>query len=173
MIMLSEAGLQKIEDVKEEVYSYNVDKCYSSSYKRAFQTAKGFFDDVKIVNDLHERVIGENPEEDFWEKQYSDYNYKLAGGESLNEVKLRMKSAIDSIVHEMSEGETSLVVSHATAMCAYFINYATLQVTDYECKLRKITFNGKTILDGRIDNLGFFVLEFNNDEMENALYCEI
>lgn len=173
MIPLSVAGLQKIEEAREKVYSYKIDRCYSSAYKRAFQTAKGFFDNVKIVNDLHERVIGENPSEDFWNKQYSDYNYKLIDGESLNEVRIRMKKSIDSIVCEMSEGETSLVVSHATAICSYFLNYATLQVRDAECKLRRITLNGETILDGRIDNLGFFVLEFNNDELKNASYCEI
>ena len=173
LIPLSKAGLQKIEEAKEKVYSHNIDKCYSSSYKRAFQTAKGLFDEVKIMNDLHERVIGENPNENFWRTQYSDYDYKLIGGESLNEVKTRMKSVIDSIVHEMDEGETSLVVSHATAICSFFLNYAELQVTDYECKLRRIIFNNKIILDGRIDNMGYFELEFIDDVLENACYYEI
>lgn len=173
LIPLSEAGLQKIEEATKKVYSYNIDKCYSSSYKRAFETAKGFYDDVKIVTGLHERVIGEDPNEYFWRMQYADYDYKLIGGESLNEVKTRMKTAIDSIVHEMDEGETSLVVSHATAICAYFLNYATLQVTDTECKLRRIIFDNKIILDGRIDNVGYFELEFIDDVLRNAFYNEI
>lgn len=84
-----------------------------------------------------------------------------------------MKGAIDSIVHKMVENETSLVVSHATAMCSYFLNHGTLEVTDSECKLRKIIFKNKILLDGRVDNLGFFILEFNNDELTNASYCEI
>lgn len=56
-------------------------KCFSSPYKRAIETAKLITDNVEIVEGLHERTIGE-AKEDFWYKQYCDYNYSNAGGES-------------------------------------------------------------------------------------------
>lgn len=68
-----------------------------------------------IIEDLHERIIGE-AREDFWLKQYEDYDFHNPGGESLNQVKVRMKTAMDSILQQMEERETALVVSHATAI---------------------------------------------------------
>ncbi len=69
-----------------------------------------------IVKELHERTIGD-AREDFWLKQYEDHDFRNLGGESLNEMKVRMKAAINSIFCRMEEGETALVVSHATAIC--------------------------------------------------------
>ena len=49
-----------------------------------------------VVEELHERTIGE-AKEDFWLKQYEDYDFHNPGGESLNQVRTRMKMAVDSI----------------------------------------------------------------------------
>ena len=100
------------------------------------------------MKELHERTIGD-AREDFWLKQYEDHDFRNPGGESLNQVKVRMKTAIDSIVGQMEEGETALVVSHATAICAYLLSYCEIEVKDAANKARKISFHGKEILNGR------------------------
>lgn len=122
------------------------------------ETAEFIADHPVIVKELHERTIGD-AREDFWLKQYEDHDFRNPGGESLNQVKVRMKTAIDSIVGQMEEGETALVVSHATAICAYLLSYCEIEVKDAENKVRKISFHGKEILNGRFQPAdGFEIL---------------
>ena len=115
-----------------------------------------------IVEELHERTIGD-AKEDFWLKQYEDYDFHNPGGESLNQVRTRMKMAVDSIVCQMEEGETALVVSHATAICAYLLSYCEIEVKDAVDKVRKISFHGKEILNGRFQPADGFEILFEND----------
>ena len=127
---------------QNKTFFSKVDRCFSSSYRRAIETAECIADHPVIVEELHERTIGD-AREDFWLKQYEDYDFRNPGGESLNQVKVRMKTAIDSIVGQMEEGETALVVSHATAICAYLLSYCEIEVKDAANKVRKISFHGK------------------------------
>ena len=127
-IPLSEEG-KALAVSKRNIFS-NVDRCFSSPYRRAMETAEFIADHPVIVKELHERTIGD-AREDFWLKQYEDHDFRNPGGESLNQVKVRMKTAIDSIVGQMEEGETALVVSHATAICAYLLSYCEIEVKDF------------------------------------------
>ena len=115
-----------------------------------------------VVEDLHERTIGE-AREDFWLKQYEDYDFHNPGGESLNQTKIRMRAAMNSILRQMEEGETALVVSHATAICAYLFSYCEIEVKDAANKVRKISFHGKEILNGRFQPADGFEILFEND----------
>ena len=159
-IPLSEKG-KALAVSKQNIFS-KVDRCFSSSYRRAIETAECIADHPVIVEELHERTIGD-AREDFWLKQYEDYDFRNPGGESLNQVKVRMKTAIDSIVGQMEEGETALVVSHATAICAYLLSYCEIEVKDAENKVRKISFHGKEILNGRFQPADGFEILFEND----------
>ena len=159
-IPLSEEG-KALAVSKRNIFS-NVDRCFSSPYRRAMETAEFIADHPVIVKELHERTIGD-AREDFWLKQYEDHDFRNPGGESLNQVKVRMKTAIDSIVGQMEEGETALVVSHATAICAYLLSYCEIEVKDAENKVRKISFHGKEILNGRFQPADGFEILFEND----------
>ena len=99
-IPLSEEG-KALAVSKRNIFS-NVDRCFSSPYRRAMETAEFIADHPVIVKELHERTIGD-AREDFWLKQYEDHDFRNPGGESLNQVKVRMKTAIDSIVGQMEE----------------------------------------------------------------------
>ena len=159
-IPLSEEG-KALALSKSNVLS-NVDRCFSSPYRRAVETAELIVDHPFIVEELHERTIGD-AKEDFWLKQYEDYDFHNPGGESLNQVRTRMKMAVDSIVCQMEEGETALVVSHATAICAYLLSYCEIEVKDAANKARKISFHGKEILNGRFQPADGFEILFEND----------
>lgn len=135
------------------------------------ETAEFIADHPVIVKELHERTIGD-AREDFWLKQYEDHDFRNPGGESLNQVKVRMKTAIDSIVGQMEEGETALVVSHATAICAYLLSYCEIEVKDAENKVRKISFHGKEILNGRFQPADGFEILFENDIFGYSCYGE-
>ena len=160
LIPLSEEG-KALAVSKRNIFS-KVDKCFSSPYRRAMETAECIADPPVIVEELHERTIGD-AREDFWLKQYEDYDFRNPGGESLNQVKVRMKTAIDSIVGQMEEGETALVVSHATAICAYLLSYCEIEVKDAANKVRKISFHGKEILNDRFQPADGFEILFEND----------
>ena len=114
------------------------------------------------MKELHERTIGD-AREDFWLKQYEDYDFRNPGGESINQVKVRMKTAIDSIVGQMEEGETALVVSHATAICAYLLSYCVIEVKDPEKKVRNISFHGIEILHDRFQPAEGYEILYEND----------
>lgn len=167
-IPLSEEG-RKLVLEKKSVFC-GIAKCFSSPYKRAIETAKLITDNVEIVEGLHERTIGE-AKEDFWYKQYSDYDYRNVGGESLNEVKIRMKKAMEGILGKMEDGESALVVSHATAICSCFLNDCKLEVIDASAKERRITFQKRVILNGKLNPADYFIIRFGNDTiMDIASY---
>ena len=167
-IPLSEKG-RALAISKRNIFA-NVDKCFSSPYRRARETAELIAGQPIVVEDLHERTIGE-AREDFWLKQYEDYDFHNPGGESLNQTKIRMRAAMKSILRQMEEGETALVVSHATAICAYLLSYCEIEVKDAANKVRKISFHGKEILNGRFQPADGFEILFENDIFSDICKC--
>lgn len=169
LLPLSEEGVRLARE-KREIFC-NVDRCYSSFYKRALQTAEVFSENVIVVDKLCERVIG-HAKEDFWLRQYQDYDYRNDEGESLNDGKIRMKRAIDGILNDMSDGETVLVVSHATAICSYLLNFCRIQVTDEQTKSRNVTFKEKIIMCGKIKPLSCFEISYENNLVTSIRFNE-
>ena len=163
LIPLSTEGL-KLAGSKRVLF-LNIDYCYTSPYTRAVETAKQISNKIEILYDLHERIIGE-VYEDFWLKQYLDYDYANKNGESLNQVKERMKNVINKILKSINEGEQVLVISHATAICAYLLNYCKIIITNAAEKSRKITFNNDAILNGKIEPTNYFEIKYQ----ENNIY---
>lgn len=163
-IPLSKEGIELAKKKK-----IKANKVFASFYLRAKQTASYLANEVEIIEGIHERVIG-NPTCDFWPMQYENHDFKNEYGESLNEVKSRMKKGIDYILTKTNDQETSLVVSHATAICAYLLNYCTVDVIDPKQKTRRITFNNKVLLEGVINKLDSFVLLFDNDEIVSITF---
>ncbi|MBE5905209.1 MAG: histidine phosphatase family protein [Lachnospiraceae bacterium] len=167
-IPLSEEG-KKLAKSRKELFS-KVDKFYTSPYKRALETAKILSDEPIIVKEeLHERLIGDATE-DFWLKQYQDYDFCNPGGESLNMVSMRMKSAMDAIIKELADGETALVVSHATAICAFFLNYCEVAVLEAANKSRRIRYHNQEVLHGKINPTDYFELEYVNNEISKITF---
>lgn len=167
---LSEEGKALAKSKAELLMS--IDKCYTSPYKRALETAQILSKaPITIVNDLHERLVGD-AREDFWLRQYLDHSYHNPRGESLNMVKVRMKGAIDVILREMEEEDTALVVSHATAICSYLLNFCSIQVADAKSKSRIITFGEQEILNGKIKPLDYFELKYAEDVVYSIRFFE-
>ena len=167
-IPLSEDG-RKLAAYWKETYS-KADKVYASNYRRALETAELISNGPVLVREgLHERILGDAPE-DFWLGQYLDYDLAYPGGESLNMVKVRMKGAMDAILREMEEGETALVVSHATAICSYLLNYCEMEVADAATKSRIIRFKGQEVLHDTIRPTDCFELAYVNSELSSVRF---
>lgn len=82
LLPLSEDG-RALAKTKVKKFA-SIDKCYSSPYKRAFETAKILSPKpISVIEDLHERLVGE-AHEDFWLKQYQDQCLGEVGGKRLD-----------------------------------------------------------------------------------------
>lgn len=147
---------------------------YSSPYLRAVQTAEAFGMKVSVDDRLHERTIG-RPEaftKDLWELPYHDRALKLAGGESFLEAGRRMRLAMTDILSGLRNGQSAVVVSHAAAICAYLMEFASCEVTvmDADTKSRKVVFHGKKIHEGPIPAPSYFVMMFEDGELADLDY---
>jgi 2,3-bisphosphoglycerate-dependent phosphoglycerate mutase len=126
---LSEEGKMQRKDVLEALKRENVDIIYSSPYKRAIDTIKLYADfrnmAINIVDDLRERKVSDVFIDDFVPfsiNQWKDFNYKLNGGESLNEVKDRGIKAIENILNK-HRGKGIVVGTHGTFLGVLLNHY--------------------------------------------------
>lgn len=127
----------------------SVDKIYTSHYVRAIQTAKYIAErnNLNMIVDyrLGERKIGIKGNVDYCDferQQFKDFDYKLNGGESINQVNKRVTEVVKEIL-SLNEGKKIVIVTHATTLVALFSNW---------CE-RGFNFDGKLILDFKDKNI--------------------
>ena len=169
---LSEQGHLRARELFSLDVFRSVDAVYSSPYRRAYSTAEKLHKPLNVDARLRERELG-NPDTlnaAFWNRQYEDHDYKNDGGESLNDVRERMTSAIHEIMAAMQDGDTVAVISHAAAICAFLLNWCAIEVTNQQKKLRKITFQGTVVMNGSIATPSAFVLAFEDAQLRSITY---
>jgi 2,3-bisphosphoglycerate-dependent phosphoglycerate mutase len=137
------------------------DAVFSSNYVRAISTAKYFTDDKIFIDEsFGERKFGikswEELPEDFGNKQFNDFDYKIQNGESLNEVINREVTSLLSIL-EKYKNKKVLVVGHSTALAALFSKWCEITITG------TYKFNNDEFFDGRWNYCETFKLEFNDN----------
>lgn len=171
---LSEQGHVKAQELFSlDVFRF-VDRVYTSPYRRAYSIAEKLNRHFILDDRLRERELG-NPNTlnaKFWYRQYEDHNYKNVDGESPNDTKERMTSAINEIVRTMKDGNTVAIISHATAICAYLLNWCFIEVVDEQKKLRKITYKDAVVMNGKIATPSAVVLEFENEQLCRIRYVD-
>jgi 2,3-bisphosphoglycerate-dependent phosphoglycerate mutase len=125
---LTEVGLESCNKVISYLLDKQITEVLSSPYKRALDTVQGFADlcgrVVLPVYDLRERAVDTDWIEDFSEfvsKQWENFDYKLEGGESLNQVQTRCIRALEAIVSQ-HQNKNIVIGSHGTAIST-IINY--------------------------------------------------
>jgi broad specificity phosphatase PhoE len=175
--ILSVSGEKKAEELSKCKELKNIDSVYSSNYVRALSTAKYIaLENNTIINvdeRLGERKIGDMGDmewKEFERLQTKKHDFKLVGGESLNQTKKRMIEAMKNILM-FESGNRVAIVSHATAItcllsswCEYGLNYDDQIILTYNDKtvvdgnflaphVFKITFDGMNVLN--IENIDF------------------
>ncbi|MBQ2061267.1 MAG: histidine phosphatase family protein [Oscillospiraceae bacterium] len=125
---LSAKGLNDRLLVTEFLQSKKIDIVLSSPYKRAVETISDFAQqgglEILQLDDFRERRVGNGWIEDFdafCQRQWSDFSYKLTGGESLQEVQDRNINALLNILKKYPEKNIA-IGSHGTALST-IINY--------------------------------------------------
>lgn len=170
-MILSVSGEKLAEKLSKHKELQNLDAVYSSNYVRALGTAKYIaMENNTIINideRLNERKIGDLSTidaKDFHRFQSKDFDFKLSGGESINQTKKRMVEAMKNILM-FETGNRIAVVSHSTALtslltawCEVGRNYDDDIILSYKDKsiidgtwtapmVFKVTFDGMNVLD--------------------------
>lgn len=119
---LSQKGLQDCQLVDQFFKDISLDQILSSPYRRAYDTIRhlaqikqvaiqvdSYFRERKITNEWIADFNG------FAQKQWQDFSFKLAHGESLQEVQDRMLEGLTVYLQNHQE-ETLVIASHGTAI---------------------------------------------------------
>ena len=173
-ISLSEEGIRLAQELFSHPVFGEARHLWSSPYRRALETAKVPGLPIHTDPRLRERDLGDPAtlDAEFWGRQYRDHHFKNNGGESLRDAQLRMSAFMEELLCSMQEDETAVVVSHAAAICAYLLNFCSITATNEEQKLRHISFEGKTVLDGAIATPGAFMLSFDDHKLIDLSYFQ-
>lgn len=145
--------ISKIDEFKD------FDKVITSNYVRAMATAKYFSDSLIIDEAFGERKFGvdlySDLPEQFEVKQFTNYDFKMPNGESLNEVLKREETALNDVLYKYKDKKI-LIVSHATAMATLFSKWCDMTFESYK-------FNGKEFFDGKWNYCEIFKLVFDEN----------
>lgn len=149
---LSVSGEKRAEELSKMEELQDIDAVYSSSYVRSLETAKYIaLENNTIINiddRLNERKIGDMGDMDwreFYRLQMKDFDFKLSGGESINQVKKRMVAAMKNILM-FETGNRVAVVSHSTALTCLLSAWCETG-RNYNGEII-LSYNGESIIDG-------------------------
>lgn len=120
--------LGDVKRITEFFTEIEIDQVIASTYKRAVDTVMGIAKEKQLVieqiEDLKEREVGEYVEDfkGFVKKQWSDFEYASAGGESINQVKERGINAFEKVVR-LHAGKRLVIGTHGTLLTALLNHY--------------------------------------------------
>ena len=174
---LSVSGEKRAEQLSKYEELQNIDSVYSSSNISALETAKYIaLENNTIINiddRLNEYKIGDMGDIDYKELyrlRTKDYNFKLSGGESFNQVKKRITEALKSIIM-FETGNRIAVVSHEGALTSLLSSWCNVG-HNYDDEII-LSFNDKTIVDGSWTSPHVFKVTFDGMEVIDIEYLNI
>lgn len=119
---LSPKGVEDRKLVTGFLSTKEIDVVFSSPFKRAVDTVKDFADanglGINVIEDLRERHVGNewiDNFNEFCQKQWEDFGYKLPDGENLGEVQDRNIAVLRQILKDHKD-KNIVIGSHGTAM---------------------------------------------------------
>lgn len=150
---LTKDGVEDSKMVTKVLKNIRVHYCYSSPYKRSFETVKesAKVHNLDILTDerFRERKKGPNGNEfGIFQKRWNDFDYHEDGGESLNMVQKRNIEALLEILNNHKD-ENLIIGTHGTALST-ILNYFEpafccddfLRIIDYMPYIIRLDFDG-------------------------------
>ena len=146
----------------------DVDQVFSSTFFSAIDSAKYLSDklnlDLVIDNRLNDRVVGDLNDSNLNLRnlQEHDFDYKLVGGESLNDVKERISNAIKEIIQNNEDSSIAVFTHNIPALCLLSIwcekgfNYEEKLILDYK---------ESVIYDGMRSEYNIYELVFEKEKI--------
>lgn len=167
--ILSIEGEKESEKLAKMPMMEAVNVIYSSSYVMALGTAKYLAKElgasINIRQELGERVLGHLGDKKIRmvsEMQENDFNFKLSGGESLNEVRMRMLNFLRNVLIE-DEDKNIAVFSHNMAITCLLSEFCN---KGFNLDNRLIlNYQHDAIIDGAWDGINIIKLEFDKKEL--------
>ena len=151
-LILSVSGEKKAEKLSKLEELQNIDAVYSSNFVKSIETAKYIaLENNTIINideRLNERKIGnirEMDSKDFHRSQVKNFDFKLSGGESLNETKKRMIEVMKNILM-FETGNKVAIISHSTALTCLLSAWCDIG-KNYNDEII-LSYKDRTIVDG-------------------------
>ena len=141
----------------------NISFIYSSDYNRAKQTAKILAKRLKkkviIDKRFGERTHGDEIiPTDFEERQMLEKDYKLNNGESQEEVRYRMLSALNDVLKQNKNSNVA-IFTHSTAIAFLLKEWCDIKYND------SYKFNDKVFFDGKWNYCETFKLIFDENKL--------
>ncbi len=125
---LSEQGYEQLKHLKQKMQEYDIQQCYCSPLKRAYLTAKSFFDNPVKVENLHEMNFGDIDGMKFTdvEKNFPSLakdmlsekrEFEFPNGESREQLRKRATQAFNDILAK-DTNDSIAIVSHSCVIRA-------------------------------------------------------
>ena len=167
--ILSIEGEEESRKLAQNKDLQKVNEIYTSNYVMSIATAKYLAKelelDINIKKDLGERIIGNLGDKKIRmvnEMQENDFDYKLNGGESLNEVKRRMLKFIRALL-EKEEDKTIALFTHNVAITSLLTEYCE---KGFNLDNRLIlNYHDDAIIDGAWDGIRVIELIFDKKNL--------
>lgn len=148
----------------------NADVIYSSSFFSSINTAKYLAEknniDIIIDSRIDDRKIGllEDKNLNLRNIQEHDFNYKLENGESLNEVKNRVRDLVKELIKNYENGKV-IMFTHNSCILTLLSIWAT-KGFNYEERLI-LDYNEKVLIDGLRTDYNIIEINFDDEKVEN------
>lgn len=174
---LSVSGEKRAEELSKHPELQNIDAVYSSNYVRAMETAKYIaLENNTIINvdeRLNERKIGQMSDmewKEFSRLQMKDFDFKLSGGESLNQTKKRIVDAMKNILM-FETGNRVAIVGHSTAFTCLMSAWCEIG-HNYDDEII-LSYGDETIVDGHFSAPMVFKVVFDGMNVVSLEYLNI
>ena len=147
----------------------SVQEIFASPFVMSIGTAKYLAQklelDMQIKVEIGERVLGKLGDKKIRmisEIQENDFDYKLSGGESLNEVKNRMVRFVDKLLMQYPD-KTMALFTHNVAITCLLSNWCS---KGFNLDNRLIlNYQDEAVIDGAWDGINIIELVFDGKEL--------
>lgn len=167
--LLSIEGEKESEKLVKLPFLENINVIYSSPYVMSIGTAKylAYYLGIEIfVNSkIGERILGDIGSRKIRmvrEMQENDFDYRLSGGESLNDVKRRMLNFLREILRQ-DEDKNIAIFTHDVAITCLLSEFC-LKGFNLDNRLI-LNYNDDAIIDGAWDGVNIIEMQFDKKEL--------
>ena len=175
-MILSIEGEERASKLSEIEELNNIDEIYSADSFRAIGTIKYVASSnnlkIKLDSRINERNLGIEKVSDlpnnFTVDSFNNKNLKYKNGESLNEVDIRFNDFLNEILKNDSN---KIVLSvHGIILLSFLQNNCEFKT---DGSLFNISFKGKEVLNGKINNPDVYKIVYNGNTIESISRLEI
>ena len=170
--ILSVAGEDKAYNLSIDKELQNISAVYSSSYVRALETAKYIACENDTIINVDDRfderkvgLMGDMTAKEFSRLQAKDFDFKLSGGESLNQTKRRMVEATKNVLM-FEAGNRVAVVTHAFALTCLLSSWCEVG-KNYDDEII-LSYGEASIVDGTFTAPMVFKVTFDGMNVKNV-----